>query len=370
MSNPIVRLVDLCKQFGEVTAVNNINLEIGSGEFVTLLGPSGCGKTTTLRMIAGLDMPTSGSVILEEQDFTNIPPEKRPVNMVFQAYALFPHLTIAENIAFGPKIKKWSDKDITQGIQEMLRLVQLEGYEQRRPNQLSGGQSQRVALARALINRPKVLLLDEPLGALDLKLRKAMQLELRNIQQRLGMTFVYVTHDQEEAMVMSDRIVLMDEGKIIQIGTPVEIYNQPANEFASRFIGEANLLDGLITAVEAEFMKINVTDIALILPLTAGFSTGDQAIISIRPERVTLFSQRENGFNLGYENVIPGTVQSAIFLGPLVRYHVCLSNGEIFISDGTAIDGQVSYKVGEEVFVGWDKNNSVVLAAYEKGGQK
>jgi spermidine/putrescine transport system ATP-binding protein len=361
MEKITVRLENLCKKFGEVTAVDHINLDIKSGEFVTLLGPSGCGKTTTLRMIAGLEMPTSGAVYLEDQDYTRIPPEKRPVNMVFQAYALFPHLTIDENIAFGPRIKKWPQDKIREGVEEMLRLVQLENFGPRRPDQLSGGQAQRVALARALINHPTVLLLDEPLGALDLKLRKAMQLELRAIQQRLGMTFVYVTHDQEEAMVMSDRIVLMNKGKIVQLGTPTEIYNHPANEFVSRFIGEANLLSGTVTGQSGDTFQIETGEqVVVAAPAKAGITVGDGVIVSVRPERITVFARAEEAPS-GWANVFGGTVESAIFLGPITRYHVKLANSQLVIADKTAVDGQAEFRANEQVFVGWETANSVVL---------
>jgi spermidine/putrescine transport system ATP-binding protein len=307
MEKITVRLENLCKKFGEVTAVDHINLDIKSGEFVTLLGPSGCGKTTTLRMIAGLEMPTSGAVYLEDQDYTRIPPEKRPVNMVFQAYALFPHLT------------------------------------------------------RALINHPTVLLLDEPLGALDLKLRKAMQLELRAIQQRLGMTFVYVTHDQEEAMVMSDRIVLMNKGKIVQLGTPTEIYNHPANEFVSRFIGEANLLSGTVTGQSGDTFQIETGEqVVVAAPAKAGITVGDGVIVSVRPERITVFARAEEAPS-GWANVFGGTVESAIFLGPITRYHVKLANSQLVIADKTAVDGQAEFRANEQVFVGWETANSVVL---------
>lgn len=360
MEKPIVRLENLCKRFGEVVAVDHINLDVGTGEFITLLGPSGCGKTTTLRMIAGLEMPTSGSIYLDGQDVTYTPPEKRPVNMVFQAYALFPHLTIAENIAFGPRIKRWPEREIHAGVEEMLRLVQLEGFGARKPHQLSGGQAQRVALARALINRPKVLLLDEPLGALDLKLRKAMQLELRSIQRRLGMTFIYVTHDQEEAMVMSDRIVLMNAGRIVQVGTPVEIYNRPANEFVSRFIGEANLFDGKIAAITGDKLKIERNGLLLIAPLSGNVMVGQRAVVSVRPERVALFARAED-VPSNWENVFSGTVDSAIFLGPISRYQVRLVNGDMVMVDRPTINGQLSYQAEMQVYVGWESVNSVVL---------
>jgi spermidine/putrescine transport system ATP-binding protein len=361
MEKTTVKLENLCKIFGEVLAVDHVNLDIKMGEFVTLLGPSGCGKTTTLRMIAGLEVPTSGAIYLEGQDYTCIPPEKRPVNMVFQAYALFPHLTIAENISFGPRIKKLPEDQIKLGVEEMLRLVQLEGYGPRRPDQLSGGQAQRVALARALINQPKVLLLDEPLGALDLKLRKAMQLELRSIQQRLGMTFVYVTHDQEEAMVMSDRIVLMNKGKIVQIGTPSEIYNHPANEFVSRFIGEANLLNGTIKSLSGMNFQIEIGEnIVVTAPAKAGMAIGDPSITSVRPERITVYACAE-GAPQDCPNILDGTVTSAIFLGPFIRYHVLLANGQTIIADKTAAESQGEFKINEQVLVGWETENSVVL---------
>ena len=361
MANVIVRLQDLCKHFGDVIAVDNVNLDIEEGEFITLLGPSGCGKTTTLRMIAGLEMPTSGTVFLEGNDVTHTPPEKRPVNMVFQAYALFPHMTIAENIAFGPMIKKWPKDQISRGVEEMLKIVRLEGFGARKPDQLSGGQAQRVALARAVINRPRVLLLDEPLGALDLKLRRAMQLELRGIHQRLGMTFVYVTHDQEEAMVMSDRIVLMSRGRIAQIGTPTEIYNRPASEFASRFIGEANLLQGTVKAVLADHMDLDIDGLTLSSPVQPGFSVGQKAMVSIRPERITLLTSKEQ-IPPDWQNVFAGTVVTTIFLGPLGRYQVRLANDLLLLVDRPTAEGALSCCVRDEIYVSWDASSNVVLA--------
>lgn len=362
MQAPMVSLKNLSKVFGKVTAVDGINLDIHDGEFVTLLGPSGCGKTTTLRMISGLETPSSGQIDLAGQDVTHVPAEKRPVNMVFQAYALFPHLTIAENIAFGPRIKKWPEETIQQGIKEMLRLVQLEGYEARKPDQLSGGQAQRVALARALINEPKVLLLDEPLGALDLKLRQAMQIELRSLQQRLGMTFVYVTHDQQEAMVMSDRIVLMDKGSIIQIGVPSEIYNHPATEFAARFIGETNLLSGEIKTIASEHMEVNIAGSTLIVPNNPEFKEGQPVIVSVRPERVSIFSHAEE-VPAGWQNVFQGRVESVFFLGPTARYHVRLNDENTVIVDTTTMDSQLNCQVNDVAHISWELASNVVLAA-------
>src|SRR6476469_5466425 len=240
---PEIRLVDLAKHFRDVRAVDGVSLDIGACEFFSLLGPSGCGKTTTLRMIGGFELPTGGRIELRGRDVTNDPPDKRPVNMVFQNYALFPHLDVGENIAFGLRRRNVDKADIKRRVHEALELVHLTGYEKRKPNQLSGGQQQRVALARALVNRPNVLLLDEPLGALDLKLRKAMQIELKRIQQQVGITFVYVTHDQGEALSMSDRIAVMSNGKIEQLGEPREIYDRPASAFVADFIGDMNFFE-------------------------------------------------------------------------------------------------------------------------------
>ena len=237
-----VRLVDVVKRYGEAVVVDHINLEVQTGEFFTLLGPSGCGKTTTLRMIGGFEAPTSGLIELKGEDVTWLPPYKRHVNTVFQNYALFPHLTIYENVAFGLRRTKVSDSEIKTRVTEMLKLVELPGYERRKPTQLSGGQAQRVALARALINRPSVLLLDEPLGALDLKLRKQMQVELKRIQQEVGITFIFVTHDQEEAMTMSDRIAVMNHGRYEQLGDPASLYERPQTRFVAGFLGVSNLL--------------------------------------------------------------------------------------------------------------------------------
>lgn len=362
MNHAIVILKDICKKFGEVIAVNHINLEIQRGEFVTLLGPSGCGKTTTLRIISGLETPDSGMVVLDEQNVTNTPPEKRPVNMVFQAYALFPHLTIAENIAFGPKIKHWSKSEIQKGIDEMLRLVQLEGYGDRKPSEISGGQAQRVALARALINRPKVLLLDEPLGALDLKLRQAMQLELRAIQKRLGMTFIYVTHDQEEAMVMSDRIVLINQGKIVQAGTPIEIYYSPTNEFVSRFIGEANLLRGQIKTSSTDHIEVDVDGFHVIAPPHAGLDAGQEVLLSIRPEHISIFQEASQAPSTCI-NVFPAKFKNAIFLGPSIRFMVCLANNQSLSISRTAMNGGIDYHTDQPIYIGWDAHSTVVLQA-------
>jgi spermidine/putrescine transport system ATP-binding protein len=249
---PEIRLTELTKHFRDVRAVDSVSMDIRSGEFFSMLGPSGCGKTTTLRMIGGFELPTTGRVELRGRDVTMDPPDKRPVNMVFQNYALFPHLDVAENIAFGLRRKSVDRAQIKQRVGDALDLVHLTGYDRRKPNQLSGGQQQRVALARALVNRPNVLLLDEPLGALDLKLRKALQIELKRVQTEVGITFVYVTHDQEEALTMSDRIAVMQAGKVEQLGTPEELYDRPATPFVADFIGTTNLLHGVVEGLEGD----------------------------------------------------------------------------------------------------------------------
>ena len=246
MVENIIELKNLCKSYDELTILDNFSLNIKKNEFLTLLGPSGCGKTTTLKIIAGFEYADDGKVIFEGKDINNTPPYQRPVNTVFQKYALFPHMNIYENIAFGLRIKKLPKEEIDRKVKEMLKLVALEGYENRKVDSLSGGQQQRIAIARALVNEPKVLLLDEPLGALDLKLRQEMQIELKRMQQKLGITFIFVTHDQEEALTMSDTIVVMNKGKIQQMGSPEDIYNEPKNAFVAKFIGESNIVDGIM----------------------------------------------------------------------------------------------------------------------------
>ena len=247
-SNNIIELKNIVKTYDNgFTAVDGFNLEVKRGEFVTFLGPSGCGKTTTLRMIAGFEIPTSGEILLDGQDISKLPPNKRPINTVFQRYALFPHLNIFDNIAFGLKLKKLPKTEIVKKVKKVLEMVDLEGFEDRKVATLSGGQQQRIAIARALVNEPEILLLDEPLGALDLKMRKEMQIELKGMHDRLGITFIYVTHDQEEALTMSDKIVVMSEGEIQQIGTPEDIYNEPKNAFVADFIGESNIFNGIMT---------------------------------------------------------------------------------------------------------------------------
>ncbi|SKA78016.1 spermidine/putrescine transport system ATP-binding protein [Clostridium sp. USBA 49] len=303
----IIDLKNITKKYGDNTVIKNLNLYIKRNEFITLLGPSGCGKTTTLNIIAGFEDVNEGSIIFENTVINNVPPHKRQINTVFQKYALFPHMNVFENIAFGLRIKKLPEKNIKEKVSKMLKLVDLEGYEKRSINSLSGGQQQRVAIARALVNEPKVLLLDEPLGALDLKLRKEMQIELKRIQKTLGITFVFVTHDQEEALTMSDTIVVMNEGKIQQIGTPEDIYNEPKNKFVAKFIGESNILDGVIHEdfkVSFEGKEFKCVD--------KGFLKDENIDVIIRPEDIKIVEYGKGMLN--------GTVTSVIFKG--IHYEI------------------------------------------------
>ncbi len=309
MTKNAIELIGVSKSFGDTTVLDDLSITIKNGEFVTLLGPSGCGKTTTLRIIAGFEQGDSGQVIFEGEDITDVPPYQRQVNTVFQKYALFPHLNVGENIAFGLKIKKLPQNTIDEKVAEMLRLVNLQGFEKRRIDALSGGQQQRIAIARALVNEPKILLLDEPLGALDLKLRQEMQLELKAMQQRVGITFIYVTHDQEEALTMSDRIVVMNEGIIQQIGTPIDIYNEPKNAFVADFIGESNILPGVMHAdYDVTFSNVRFEC------LDAGFEPDEAVDVVVRPEDVVLVDPEQGRLS--------GIVQSSIFKG--VHYELMI----------------------------------------------
>lgn len=293
----IVSLINVEKSFGKNKVVKSMNIEVKEGEFLTLLGPSGCGKTTTLRMIAGFEDATSGIIKVQGVRVEDKEPFERDVNTVFQNYALFPHMTVFDNIAYGLKIKKRPKDEIKKRVNEMLDLVQLKGYENRKPDALSGGQKQRVAIARALINNPKVLLLDEPLGALDLKLRKQMQVELKRLQKKLGITFVYVTHDQEEALTMSDRIAVMNEGVIEQLGTPREIYDRPLTKFVAGFIGESNIFDGKVISVNDGIIYVE-TSAGTMKVKGNGFEAGEDIHVSIRPEHIKVSADSVEGFNL------------------------------------------------------------------------
>ncbi len=325
MSNHIIELVDLVKDYDGTEALKGINLYIRQNEFITLLGPSGCGKTTTLRLIGGFEKPSSGKVLFEGVDITSMPPYKRKVNTVFQKYALFPHMNVSENIAFGLRIKKTDKKAIRDRVAKMLAMVNLEGFEKRSVESLSGGQQQRIAIARALVNEPEVLLLDEPLGALDLKLRKDMQLELKRMQQQLGITFIYVTHDQEEALTMSDTIVVMQRGTIQQIGTPQDIYNEPKNAFVADFIGESNIIDGVML----EDYHVRFADHEFDC-VDKGFSINENVDVVVRPEDIRLIK--------GNDELLQGVVKSVIFKGVHYEMQVTDNNGYNWIVHSTTME--------------------------------
>jgi spermidine/putrescine transport system ATP-binding protein len=334
-----VRLDRVVKRFDGVAAVDGISLEIPKGSFFALLGPSGCGKTTTLRMIGGFEEPTGGAIYLGDEDVVGLPPYKRDVNTVFQSYALFPHLSIFENIAFGLRRKGVDGKQVKGRVDQMLRLVGLEGVENRKPRQLSGGQQQRVALARALVNGPRVLLLDEPLGALDLKLRKQMQLELKRIQHEMGLTFVHVTHDQEEAMTMADAIAVMNRGKIEQLGTPTELYERPRTAFVAGFLGVSNLLPGTISGPGTVRLDDGTS-----VQVETGQATGKVAV-GVRPEKIRL---GEDGGNR-----LPGTVKETAYIGVATQAIVDTPAGDVVVFSQNADAGSSIPVVGSHVAVSW-----------------
>jgi spermidine/putrescine transport system ATP-binding protein len=354
---PEIRLVELTKEFREVRAVDRVSLDIGSGEFFSLLGPSGCGKTTTLRMIGGFEAPTRGRIELRGRDVTTDPPDKRPVNMVFQNYALFPHLDVGGNVGFGLRRQNVESREIARRVGEALELVRLPSYERRKPNQLSGGQQQRVALARALINRPYVLLLDEPLGALDLKLRRQLQVELKRVQVEVGITFVYVTHDQEEALTMSDRIAVMSGGRIEQLGTPEELYERPATRFVADFIGTTNLLRGSVEAVDAGGATVRLTSGEECRVADRDLAVGRTVELSVRPEAVEL---RASNGSTHEPAPIAGLVEQVAYLGSSVQYHV-RSAGGLTITAIAPKSGP-RWPVGGAVDVGWPPSGALVLA--------
>jgi len=312
MEKYILELKNLTKSYNGVKVVDSINLKIKENEFVTLLGPSGCGKTTTLRMIGGFEEPDEGEILFEGKLLNPVPPYKRNINTVFQRYALFPHLNVFENVAFGLRIKKLPKDEIHERVGKMLKMMDLENFEKRHVDSLSGGQQQRVAIARALINEPKVLLLDEPLGALDLKLRKEMQIELLDMQRSVGITFIYVTHDQEEALTMSDTVVVMNQGKIQQVGTPEDIYNEPTNRFVADFIGESNIIEGIMLEDRKVMFDNHVFDC-----VDTGFAPNEPVDVVIRPEDIRIVTNPEEG-------MLQGTVTSVVFKG--VHYEMLIEN--------------------------------------------
>jgi len=354
---PDVRLVDVTKRFDDVTAVDRLSLEIEHGSFFALLGPSGCGKTTTLRMIGGFEQPTEGQIYLGDAEVSGLPSYKRDVNTVFQSYALFPHLSIFENVAFGLRRQGIRGGTLTGQVNEILRLVGLEGLGKRKPRQLSGGQQQRVALARALVNKPKVLLLDEPLGALDLKLRKQMQLELKRIQHELGTTFVYVTHDQDEALAMSDRIAVMNGGSVEQVGAPREIYEHPATAFVADFIGSLNALDFVVGEVVGGFavMRLGERD-RIVAPVGPDTKVGDSFRVAVRPERVQIGGTTADG-----GSSVEGTIGEIVYLGMYTQFHVDTPAGRI-VSHRLAEESFAQLGLESRVLLSWEPEYTSVLA--------
>jgi spermidine/putrescine transport system ATP-binding protein len=358
-SSAEIRLIDLEKRFGDVRAVDGVTLDVRPGEFFSLLGPSGCGKTTTLRMIGGFELPTAGRVLLRDRDITTDPPDKRPVNMVFQNYALFPHLDVGANVGFGLKRRKVAKAEISTRVGDALALVRLEGYERRKPNQLSGGQQQRVALARALVNRPTVLLLDEPLGALDLKLRRQLQVELKRIQHEVGITFVYVTHDQEEALTMSDRIAIMNGGRVEQLGTPEELYERPRTRFVADFIGTSNLLSGAIESVAGAMAVVRLAGGERCVTATQrDLGVGHAVELSVRPEAVTLRALNGTGPS-GVVGTIQGTIEQAAYLGGNIQYLVRSPSGLSLTALAPKSGDRIP--VGGGVEVTWSPGDALVL---------
>lgn len=359
MSEYMVQLQKVVKDFGTFKAVKEISLDIKQGEFLTLLGPSGCGKTTTLRMIAGFEEPTRGAILLEGKHVEDKQPFERDVNTVFQNYALFPHMNVFQNIGFGLSMKGVSKRVIKEKVEGTLSLVQLTGYGNRMPDQLSGGQCQRVAIARAIVNNPKVLLLDEPLGALDLKLRKQMQVELKRLQKRLGITFIYVTHDQEEALTMSDRIAVMNQGVIEQLGTVDEIYERPQTKFVAGFIGENNLFEAQVAEVDGE-RAIVVLENGRIPVIGSQLQTGESVYMTIRPDKIRIADSPPEGC----EPALKGWFKERIYAGPIVKSIVILGNGmEVMIHTPADQTSPVHLEEGRELYLTWKAEQAVVVKA-------
>jgi spermidine/putrescine transport system ATP-binding protein len=362
---PAIELVGVAKEFhsrrGVVTAVDRIDLVIGEGEFFSLLGPSGCGKTTTLRMIGGFEEPTEGQILLQGKDVVGVPPNHRDVNVVFQSYALFPHMSVYDNVAFGLERKKVDRKSIKQRVNEMLELVQLEGKSDRRPRELSGGQQQRVALARALVNRPRALLLDEPLAALDLKLRQAMQIELKRIQREVGITFVFVTHDQNEALTMSDRLVVMNAGQIEQLGAPRDVYEHPRTRFVAGFIGTSNLITGTVERIDGTTAVLSTgADESLIAPdaVNRGAQVGKQLDLTVRPEKIMMSAETPDAGLCR----IRGRVSEVVYLGTSTQYAVRTTDGsDLLVFLQNASDSRDIAERGQDVWLSWRPEHSLAL---------
>ena len=354
MKKVIVKLENFSKSYADKEIIKNINLDVYEGEFLTLLGSSGCGKTTILRSISGLDYPTSGTVYIDGEDVTNLEPPKRQVNTIFQNYALFPLMTIEDNIAFGLKMKKVPKEEIKKRVQAMLELVHLEGYEKRKPSELSGGEQQRVSIVRGLINNPKVLLLDEPLSALDLKLRKKMQIELKQLQKKLGITFIYVTHDQDEALSMSDRIVVLNKGKIEQIGSPVEVYESPKSLYVADFLGEANVFNGSIIDTTNSKCIVNIDGNENFSIINDNYEIGDKINIIVRPENIKISKTEKK------TNCLNGKIYEQIYDGAFTKILIKVGKKiiKVLISGNDKL-----YNTGDEVYFYWTIEDAIVLGS-------
>ncbi len=362
MSIGQITLTSVTKRFGDTIAVDNVSLQIEGGEFFSLLGPSGCGKTTTLRIIGGFVYPTTGEVRINDEIMAKTPPYRRPVNTVFQNYALFPHKTVAQNIAFGLQMQKATKAEISDAVERSLDLIQLPGYGNRKPSELSGGERQRVALARALINEPTILLLDEPLSALDLKLRKQMQSELKALQRKVGITFVYVTHDQGEALALSDRIAVMNDGKILQVGTPSEIYDSPQSRFVADFIGTSNFLEGTLISENEVALTMESTSNIVCTP-TSHISMNTPVTISIRPERINL----RTASTADIPNLLRGVIQDESYLGTTLQYTVQTNYPIPLIvhQQNTGTKDGHRFQRGDTVYLQWSPENAIVLKTDE-----
>jgi spermidine/putrescine transport system ATP-binding protein len=360
MTTPLIEIKQVCKSYSGATVLNNISLSVYNGEFLTLLGPSGCGKTTLLRLISGFEQPTSGKIFIKGQCVNSLPPQKRDVHTVFQSYALFPHLSVYENVAFALRCKRVGEKKISERVEDTLRLVQLEPFAQRNIKQLSGGQQQRVAIARAIINRPQVLLLDEPLSSLDYRLRKAMQYELKQLQKALNMTFIFVTHDQEEALSMSDRIVIFNHGRVEQIGTPREVYETPSNLHVAKFIGEANIFDTKVFGLSGQNLVTEIEAIRFSCKNTGSYQPGDKLHVIVRPEDIRVWSLAE------VENsseMLPGKIVDIVYKGSTVDLKVKLTSGKIINASEffDEDDDKLEYLLNESVWVQWLPGWEVLL---------
>ena len=365
MNDNIIELVGVSKYYHDTSVLHNINLSIKNGEFLTLLGPSGCGKTTLLRLISGFEEPSNGKIFIGGQDMHGIPPNHRYVNTVFQSYALFPHMTVFDNVAFGLRCKGMHAAEVTDRVHDALRMVKLDTYVHRKPNQLSGGQQQRVAIARAAVNKPLVLLLDEPLSSLDYRLRKSMQLELKMLQVELGITFIFVTHDQEEALSMSDRVAVMHEGNIAQIGSPREVYEEPTNLAVAKFIGEANIFETELIRADEKFLEVVIEGKPFKFKNRKAFKTGDDIVTLVRPEDLQVWALSEV---TDTQNMFPATVEQVIYKGVTVDLQLRLHNGKALAATQffNEDDEKLDFNADEPVWIEWVPGWETILAANDE----